>query len=163
MKLDHLNSELKQKDEVAWLKLQEMEHKKLYKRGIRIGFLGAISTMLIVFIIISGLVWINRDAVIYNLGSRIGAQFIDRLFSSFPEGYVTKNREFFISSLDDFTNAVSHKAITPDEFKIIGKTILNSLKDGYLRYSEIDSILSMMSRFSQADKKTYWHVYKKNK
>ena len=163
MKMDHLNYDLKQRNIDAWQKLQKIEHQKLFKGGVLLGFFSGIVATIILLIFVAGLLWVNRDKVIYSVGSKVGTQFIDRLFSSFPEGYVTKNREFFINSLDDFTNAVSHKAITPKEFKMIGKTLIYALKDGYLRYSEIDSILSMMSRFSQADKKTYWHIHKKKK
>ncbi len=125
------------------------ERKTAYKngfvKGIIIGVLIPISLFSSLVIIA---IFFQKD-IEAKVGEYLMGTVLTEVFSAFPDGYFTHNRERIIKILDDFTNAASKHKISNSEFRQIGRKFLNALKDRQLSYAELDGILALMKEAAQ--------------
>ena len=128
----------------AYEKLFQVEKKQIKRRSLLQGIaLG----MLIFLLLLSGLAltaWTNQDKIAEASLEYLADNYLQDLFATFPDGYVSHNQHKILPILDKFTNAAAAKKVTGSEFKYIGKRIIAALKDKELTYHEITDILTQM-------------------
>ena len=128
----------------AYEKLFQIEKKQIKRRSLLQGIaLG----MLIFLLLMSGLAltaWANQDKIAEAALQYLADNYLQDLFATFPDGYVSHNQHKILPILDKFTNAAAAKKVTGSEFKYIGKRIIAALKDKELTYHEITDILTQM-------------------
>ena len=130
----------------AYEKLYGIEKKQIKRRsrlqGILIGFLAT-------WLLLGGLIfigWLNQDNITEAALEYLVNNYMRELFESFPDAYVSNNQHKIMPILDNFTNSAAAKRVTPAEFKVIGKALINSLKDKKLTYEEITNVLNLMDK-----------------
>jgi len=130
----------------AYEKLYGIEKNQIRKKsiwqGILIGFLAS-------WLFLGGLVfvaWLNQDNITEAALEYLVNNYMRELFESFPDAYVSNNQHKIMPILDNFANSAAAKRVTPAEFKVIGKTVIGSLKDKKLTYEEITNILNLMDK-----------------
>lgn len=133
----------------AYEKLFQIEKKQIKRRvllqGIALG-------MLIFLLLLGGLVftvWANQDKIAEASLQYLADNYLQDLFATFPDGYVSHNQHKILPILDKFTNAAAAKKVTGAEFKYIGKNIIAALKDKQMTYDELTDILTLMKRASK--------------
>jgi hypothetical protein len=90
------------------------------------------------------LLWENRVKIAEKVIGQIVAELVERTFESFPDAYMTYNRDRVLKVFDDFTNAAAGHRIKKSEYRRVGAMILGAIRDGQLSYAELDSLLSEM-------------------
>ena len=70
------------------------------------------------------------------------------VFASFPDAYMTLNRDHALAVLDEFTNAVAADKVSRAEFSQLGQTIFSALKDKQLTYQAVNGFLDIMHQAS---------------
>ena len=128
----------------AYEKLFRIEKKQIKHRSLLQGIaLG----LLIFLLLLSGLAltaWANQDKIAEASLQYLADNYLQDLFATFPDGYVSHNQHKILPILDKFTNAAAAKKVTGSEFKYIGKRIIAAPKDKELTYHEITDILTQM-------------------
>ena len=136
-------------DEAKYKKLLDAEvgiiKKRVFVRGLLTGMLAAF----LLLGAIGGYLWTNRMQYAASAAQYVAGDFLWNLFRYFPDGYVSKNREKFVDTLDQFTNAISFGKITKDDFQALSATIMEGIRDRKLTYQEIDAILQQMNEAAQ--------------
>jgi len=136
-------------DEAKYQKVLEAEvgiiKKKVFVRGFLIGMLATCTLLGAV----GGYFWVNRMQYAAAAAEYVAGDFLWNLFRYFPDGYVSKNREKFVDTLDNFTNAISFGKVTKSDFQRLSATIMEGIKDHKLTYQEIDAILAQMNEAAQ--------------
>ncbi len=136
-------------DEAKYRKLLDAEvrmiKKRVFMRGLGAGMLAAF----LLLGTIGGYFWVNRMQYLASAAEYVAGDFLWNLFRYFPDGYVTKNREKFVDTLDQFTNAISFGKVTKSDFQRLSATIMEGIKDRKLTYQEIDAILLQMNEAAQ--------------
>lgn len=134
----------------AYEKLFHIEKKQIKRRSLLTGIaLG----MLIFLLLLSGLAltaWTNQDKIAEAALEYLADNYLQDLFATFPDGYMSHNQHKVLPILDKFTNAAAAKKVTGAEFKYIGKNIIAALKDKELTYHEITDILTNMQTASKS-------------
>ncbi|MCH7678391.1 hypothetical protein IID10_03385 [candidate division KSB1 bacterium] len=134
----------------AYEKLFQIEKKQIKRRSLLTGIaLG----MLIFLLLLSGLAltaWTNQDKIAEAALEYLADNYLQDLFATFPDGYMSHNQHKVLPILDKFTNAAAAKKVTGAEFKYIGKNIIAALKDKELTYHEITDILTNMQTASKS-------------
>ena len=134
----------------AYEKLLQIEKKQIKRRSLLTGIaLG----MLIFLLLLSGLAltaWTNQDKIAEAALEYLADNYLQDLFATFPDGYMSHNQHKVLPILDKFTNAAAAKKVTGAEFKYIGKNIIAALKDKELTYHEITDILTNMQTASKS-------------
>lgn len=115
--------------------------KSAFFKGILVGVLLMVST----FSGIGWYLWSNRMQYAASASQYVAGDFLWNVFRYFPDGYVTKNREKFVDTLDRFTNAASFGNITKSDFQALSAKVMEGIHDHKLTYEEIDDILLLMS------------------
>jgi hypothetical protein len=133
-----------QTDVDAIRKVYDVEMKFVRKRslwtGIGIGLLLAVLLSVLLFIGI----WTNKQFIAEKAMDYIFTTYVQDLFETFPDGYVSNNQHKILPVLDDFTNAASKHKVSNHEFKQLGQQLFQALNDRELTYHEIDAILARM-------------------
>ena len=128
----------------AYEKLFQIEKKQIKRRSLLQGIaLG----MLIFLLLLGGLAftaWTNQEKISEAALQYLADNYLQDLFATFPDGYVSNNQHKILPILDKFANAAAAKKVTGAEFKYIGKNIIAALKDKKLTYHEITDILTKM-------------------
>ena len=136
-------------DEAKYQKLLDAEvgmiKRRVFMRGLLVGMLSAF----VLLGAIGGYFWVNRMQYAASAAEYVAGDFLWNLFRYFPDGYVSKNREKFVNTLDVFTNAVSFGQITKSDFQKLSATIMAGIQDRKLTYQEIDAILEQMNEAAQ--------------
>lgn len=134
----------------AYEKLFHIEKKQIKRRSLLTGIaLG----MLIFLLLLSGLAltaWTNQNKIAEAALEYLADNYLQDLFATFPDGYMSHNQHKVLPILDKFTNAAAAKKVTGAEFKYIGKNIIAALKDKELTYHEITDILTNMQTASKS-------------
>lgn len=134
----------------AYEKLFQIEKKQIKRRSLLTGIaLG----MLIFLLLLSGIAltaWTNQDKIAEASLEYLADNYLQDLFATFPDGYMSHNQHKVLPILDKFTNAAAAKKVTGAEFKYIGKNIIAALKDKELTYHEITDILTNMQTASKS-------------
>ncbi|TDI84433.1 MAG: hypothetical protein E2O79_03450 [Caldithrix sp.] len=134
----------------AYEKLFQIEKKQIKRRSLLTGIaLG----MLIFLLLLSGLAltaWTNQAKIAEAALEYLADNYLQDLFATFPDGYMSHNQHKVLPILDKFTNAAAAKKVTGAEFKYIGKNIIAALKDKELTYHEITDILTNMQTASKS-------------
>ena len=134
----------------AYEKLFQIEKKQIKRRSLLTGIaLG----MLIFLLLLSGLALTactNQDKIAEAALEYLADNYLQDLFATFPDGYMSHNQHKVLPILDKFTNAAAAKKVTGAEFKYIGKNIIAALKDKELTYHEITDILTNMQTASKS-------------
>ncbi len=134
----------------AYKKLFRIEKKQIKRRSLLQGIaLG----MLIFLLLLSGLAftaWANQDKISEAALQYLADNYLQDLFATFPDGYMSHNQHKILPILDKFANAAAAKKVTGSEFKYIGKRIIAALKDKELTYHEITEILTKMQTASKS-------------
>jgi hypothetical protein len=118
----------------------DRSHRGIFLKGFLTGFL----TFIIAFCLLVFLMWTNRYRLAERVFSSVATEMMEKTFESFPDGYVTKNREKVMMVLDEFTNAVAEKEVSAEEFRQITQAVVDGLRDGKLKYQELDRVLALM-------------------
>ena len=88
--------------------------------------------------------YLNRTKIVEKALYFAASNLLEEVFSSFPDAYLSNNRERVIKTLDDFTNASSANKISKEEFREIGSKTVRAIADRRLTYQEITEILDKM-------------------
>ena len=93
----------------AYEKLFRIEKKQIKRRSLLQGIaLG----MLIFLLLLSGLAltaWANQDKIAEASLQYLADNYLQDLFATFPDGYVSHNQHKILPILDKFTNAAAAK------------------------------------------------------
>ena len=143
------NNSIMNMNQDAYEKLFRIEKKQIKRKGLLQGIaLG----MLIFLLLLGGFVftaWANQDKIAEAALQYLADNYLQDLFATFPDAYVSHNQHKILPILDNFTNAAAAKKVTGGEFKYIGKNIIAALKDKQLTYHEITDILTQMQTASK--------------
>ena len=134
----------------AYEKLFGIEKRMIRKRTL---LQGVLLGVLLVFLLISAfgfLLWMNQDEVAELALDYMVSGYMQDLFETFPDAYVSRNQHKIMPILDGFTNAAAAKKVTEGEFKYIGRTLILALQDRQLTYHEINDILTKMQTASKS-------------
>ena len=134
----------------AYEKLFQIEKKQIKRRSL---LLGIALGMLVFLMLLGGLgiaAWANQDKIAESSLEYLADNYLQDLFATFPDGYVSHNQHKILPILDKFTNAAAAKKVTSAEFKYIGKNLIAALKDKELTYHEITDILTSMQTASSS-------------
>ncbi len=132
-------------DEAKYKRLLAAEVGMIKKRVFMRGLLVGVLSTFILLGAIGGYFWVNRMQYVASAAEYVAGDFLWNIFRYFPDGYVTKNREKFVDTLDVFTNAISFGKVTKSDFQNISATIMAGIQDRKLTYQEIDAILEQMN------------------
>lgn len=136
-------------DEAKYKKLLDIEvgliKKRVFMRGLLTGLLAAV----VLFSAIGAYLWSNRMQYAASAAQYVAGDFLWNLFRYFPDGYVSRNREKFVDTLDAFTNAVSFGQVTKNDFQELSAIIMTGIEDRKLTYQEVDAILQRMNEAAQ--------------
>ena len=130
-------------------KLYRIEKKKIRRRSL---LQGIILGVLLIALLICGVgfaAWLNQDEIAEFALDYLVNSYLQDLFATFPDAYVSNNQHKILPILDDFTNAAAAKRVTDSEFKKIGKSLILALKDKQMTYHEVTDILNLMKRASK--------------
>jgi hypothetical protein len=136
-------------DEARYQKTLNAEIGIIKKRIFIRGLLAGVLSTVIMLGAIGGYLWVNRMQYVASAAEFVAGDFLWSVFRYFPDGYVTKNREKFVDTLDNFTNAISYGKITKGDFQQLSATIMDGIRDRKLTYQEIDAILLQMNEAAQ--------------
>jgi hypothetical protein len=136
-------------DEAKYQKLLATEVGMIKKRIFVRGLLAGMLAMLMILSSVGGYFWVNRMQYAASAAEYVAGDFLWSVFRYFPDGYVSNNREKFVSTLDAFTNAVSFGKITKSDFQQLSASFMASLQDRKLTYQEIDDILRIMNEAAE--------------
>jgi len=131
-------------------KLFRIELNQTRKKSLIVGVLLGFLLTVMLIIGLGSILWFNQDAVAEKALDYIISGYMNDLFESFPNAYVSYNQPRILLILDNFTNAAAKHYVSAAEFKEIGRSVIFALKDKELTYHEIDDILSKMKRASSA-------------
>lgn len=134
----------------AYEKLFGIEKRQIRKKSLLQGLLLGV---LLFILLISGFgfaLWLNQEEVAELALDYLVSGYMQDLFATFPDAYVSKNQHKIMPILDEFTNAAAAKKVTEGEFKHIGKRLILALKDKRLTYHEITDILTQMKTASKS-------------
>lgn len=131
-------------DENKYQKLLALEVKLVKRRMFWRGLLAGIFIAITLAGSISAYFWLNREKYLQTAVSWVAGDVLYELFRYFPDGYVTNNKEKFITALDAFVNAASRNEVTKYDLQKLASTIVTHIQDRQLTYKEIDEILMVM-------------------
>ena len=125
-------------------RLLELEKKLAWRKGFWRG-------LLVCLLVVSALtaaggfyIWANRMQVLEWVVSNFLLDIAREVFASFPDAYMTLNRDHALEVLDEFTNAVAADKVTRTEFAELGRDIFAALRDKQLTYQEVNGFLERM-------------------
>jgi len=88
--------------------------------------------------------WQHRYRLAPRLARAYAAELGAQLLRAVPDGYVTKNRERVIASLDAFTNGVARGQVSKADIDRVTSLLFAGLADGRLSYQELDRVIEAM-------------------
>jgi len=126
--------------------LVSIEKKALRKKFFRLGFLAGFGFLLWLLVLGGLVLWANRDSVVKGAIDIAAQGFVEEVFQSFPEAYMTLNKERIIPLLDDFTNLAQANRIPRSVYRRVGVLVVSALRDKKLTYRELNAIFDYIEQ-----------------
>lgn len=131
-------------DEGKYQKLLAMEVSLIKRRIWLRGMLAGALLVLLLAGTVTAYFWLNRGKYLQVAASWVAGDLFYELFRYFPDGYVTNNKEKFVTTLDAFVNAAARDEITKYDLQQLAAALVSHIQDRRLTYKEVDEILMLM-------------------
>ncbi len=131
------------------LRAIELEKRMARRVGFWRGF--AVGMLVLIAMLVAGVftAYLFREDIAVSVINKVGARYAEDLFAAFPEAYMTNNREKVLDTLDGFTNAVAANHVPREQIEVIGRQVLEALRDKRISYQEMDAILEALQQLSR--------------
>jgi len=129
-------------------KLLSIEKKISYNAGLKVGFLGGFIAVFFLILIVSSVAFVFRKPLQKKFMNTVVSSAAEQVFSSFPDGYFTHNREHVMKALDDFTNAAADHKLSKEDYSRIARIVVQDLQDRQLSYQELTDLVNEISRIA---------------
>lgn len=126
-------------------KLLSIEKKISYNAGLKVGFLGGFMAVFFLILIVSSVAFLFRKPLQKKFMNTVVSSAAEQVFSSFPDGYFTHNREHVMKALDDFTNAAADHKLSKEDYSRIARMVVQDLQDRQLSYQELTDLVNEIS------------------
>jgi len=129
-------------------KLLSIEKKMSYKTGLKVGFLGGIISVFFLIVLLLSIAFLFRKPLQEKFLNTVVSSTAEQIFSSFPDGYYTHNRDRVMQALDDFANAAADHKLTKQDYTRIAQMVIQDLQDKRLTYQELTDLVNKISEIS---------------
>ncbi len=127
-------------------KLVSIEKKMSYKSGVKAGLLAGLFSVVAMICLLLLLAFLFRKPLQQKFLNTVVSSASEQIFTSFPDGYFTHNREHVMQALDDFTNAAADHKLSKEDYSHIAKMVVKDLQDRQLSYQELTDLVNEISR-----------------
>jgi hypothetical protein len=128
------------------IKILEIEKSVAGRLGFWKGLLTGFLSVFLAFVVAVFIIWQNKERAVEFVAGHFFMDYAENLFSGFPDGYMTHNRERVILVLDEFTNAMAAQRVSKDDFRAIFYELMGDLRDQRLTYQELEALLQHFER-----------------
>ena len=129
-------------------KLLKVEKRMSFRAGVKVGFLGGFISVLLLFVLLSSIAFLFRKPLQKKFLNSVVSSTAEQIFTSFPDGYYTHNRERVMQALDDFANAAADHRLTKADYSRIAQMVIRDLQDKRLTYQELTDLVNQISEIS---------------